>query len=80
MFTSDKDIAANAHWLSEGAERFELSVHGWVFMTNHIHLLLTPKRDDSVSRLMQSLGRKYVGYFNYANARTGTLSGQTTHD
>ena len=73
MFTSDKDIAAYAHWLSEGAERFELSVHGWVFMTNHIHLLLTPKRDDSVSRLMQSLGRNYVGYFNYANARTGTL-------
>ena len=73
MFTSDKDIAVYAHWLSEAAERCELSVHGWVFMANHVHLLLTPKRDESVSRLMQSLGRKYVGYFNYANARTGTL-------
>ncbi len=73
LFTSDKDIAAYAHWLTEGALKFELHVHGWVFMTNHVHLLLTPKQDESVSRLMQSLGRRYVGYFNYAYARTGTL-------
>ena len=73
LFTSDKDIAAYAHWLTEGALKFEVRVHGWVFMTNHIHLLLTPKQDESVSRLMQSLGRRYVGYFNYAYARTGTL-------
>ena len=73
LFTSDKDIAAYAHWLADGAARFELLVHGWVFMTNHVHLLLTPQQDDSVSRLMQSLGRRYVGYFNFAYARTGTL-------
>jgi putative transposase len=73
IFTSDKDIAAYAYWLAEGAEKFELFVHGWVFMTNHVHLLLTPRQDESVSRLMQSLGRRYVGYFNYAYARTGTL-------
>jgi putative transposase len=73
LFTSDKDIAAYAHWLAEGAVKFDVHVHGWVFMTNHIHLLLTPKHDDSLSRLMQSLGRRYVGYFNYAYARTGTL-------
>ena len=35
LFTSDKDIAAYAHWLAEGALKFDLLVHGWVFMTNH---------------------------------------------
>jgi putative transposase len=35
LFTSDKDIAAYAHWLAEGSVRFEFAVHGWVFMTNH---------------------------------------------
>jgi putative transposase len=73
LFTSDKDIAAYANWLAEGAVKFDLHVHGWVFMTNHVHLLLTPKHAGSVSQLMQSLGRNYVGYFNYAYARTGTL-------
>jgi putative transposase len=73
LFTSDNDIAAYAFWLAEGAEKYGLLIHGWAFMTNHVHLLLTPSRNCSVSRLMQSLGRRYVGYFNYAFARSGTL-------
>jgi putative transposase len=73
IFTSDKDIAAYAHWLTEGADKFDVRVHGWVFMTNHVHLLITPDRNNSVSHLMQYLGRLYVRYFNYSYARTGTL-------
>jgi putative transposase len=40
-FTSDADMAAYAHWLAEGAQKFEVHLHGWVFMTNHVHLLLS---------------------------------------
>ena len=42
-------------------------------MTNHIHLLLTPQKENSVSLLMQSLGRKYVRYINGSYRRSGTL-------
>ena len=73
LFTSDKDIAAYAHWLNEGAAKFKVRVHGWVFMTNHVHLLITPMQDNAVSRLNQYLGRMYVRYFNFAYARSGTL-------
>ena len=34
-------------------------------MTNHVHLLVTPKEIGGVSKLMQSLGRRYVPYFNF---------------
>ena len=81
VFTSDSDIAAYAHWLKEGASKYEVSIHGWVFMTNHVHLLLTPAHDDSVSKLFQYLGRLYVRFFNFAYARSGTLrksSGRST--
>ena len=44
-FTSDKDTAAYAHSLLEGAERYGVDVHAWVFMTNHVHLLATPRRE-----------------------------------
>ena len=57
FFTSDKDIAAYANSLKEGAIKFDLRVHAWVFMTNHVHLLLTPMQNSAVSRLMQYLGR-----------------------
>ncbi len=73
IFNCDADLAAYANWLAEGAERFGVSVHGWVFMTNHVHLLATPAHDNSLSRLMQFLGRLYVRRFNYMYKRTGTL-------
>ena len=73
IFTGDSDLAAYAHWLAEGAGKFGVSIHGWVFMTNHVHLLATPSRDESLSQLMQFLGRHYVRHFNYRYARSGTL-------
>jgi len=73
IFTCDADLAAYANWLAEGAERFEVSIHGWVFMTNHVHLLATPTSDRGLSQLMQSLGRLYVRRFNYIYSRSGTL-------
>jgi len=42
-------------------------------MTNHIHLLLTPETEDGLSRTMQSVGRRYVQYFNTRYQRSGTL-------
>lgn len=73
IFTCDSDVAAYAHWLEEGAVKYAVSIHGWVFMTNHVHLLLTPAHDDSISKLFQHLGRLYVRYFNFAYTRSGTL-------
>ncbi len=42
-------------------------------MSNHVHLLCTPNKEYAVSKMMQSLGRSYVRYFNYSYARSGTL-------
>ncbi|MCB1647390.1 MAG: transposase [Pseudomonadales bacterium] len=72
-FTGDSDIATYAHFLEEGARKFKVSVHGWVFMTNHVHLLLTPQDDTAISKLMQYLGRLYVRRFNYNYSRSGGL-------
>lgn len=72
-FAKESDLAAYTKWLGESAEKFEVQIHGWVLMTNHVHLLLTPQHDSGVSKLLQSLGRRYVRHFNYAYQRTGTL-------
>ena len=41
-FVNEHDFKAYANWLTEYAEKFEVDVHAWVFMTNHVHLLCTP--------------------------------------
>lgn len=49
------------------------ALHAYVLMTNHVHLLLTPPQPEAVSRLIISLGRRYVQYINKKYGRTGTL-------
>lgn len=72
FFTGD-DYRFYIECLREGSERYGVAVHAYVLMTNHVHLLMTPERADSVSRLMQSIGRRYVQYVNRTYRRTGTL-------
>ena len=72
-FAISDDYSSYAHWLKEYAAEFEVDIHAWVFMTNHTHLLATPQTDESISLMMQSLGRRYVRYFNRSYGRTGTL-------
>ncbi len=50
-----------------------VALHAYVLMPNHVHLLATPVSKDSLSKLMQSLGRRYVGWFNRRHQRTGGL-------
>lgn len=38
----------------------DCAVHAYVLMTNHVHLLVTPNEAGAISRVMQSLGRRYV--------------------
>ena len=36
-------------------------LHAYVLMDNHVHLLITPPGIGAIARLMQKLGRGYVG-------------------
>lgn len=49
------------------------ALHAYVLMTNHVHLLVTPNDKGAVSKMMQAIGRRYVGCFNARYPRTGTL-------
>ncbi len=72
-FLDDEDQQRYLQCLREGLLRYGCSLHAYVLMTNHIHLLLTPHDVGAVSRLMQTFGRNYAGLFNGRHGRTGTL-------
>lgn len=73
IFAGDDDHRFYLECLQEAVERFKLNVHAYVLMTNHVHLLASPQEDVSISKTLQSVGRRYVQYFNHAYGRTGTL-------
>jgi putative transposase len=59
--------------LRENAKRYRVAVHAWVLMTNHVHLLLTPENELSISRMTRALGSRYAQYLNKNYKRTGTI-------
>ncbi len=72
-FASEHDMKAYLYWLKEMSQKHQVDVHAWVLMTNHVHLLCTPWKENTISRMMQSIGRLYVRYYNHTYQRSGTL-------
>lgn len=73
VFVDEVDCARFLGDLAELAASHGLAIHAYVLMPNHVHLLATPAADDTLARLMQALGRRYVRWFNARHRRTGTL-------
>jgi putative transposase len=72
-FFAEEDYHCYLHWLQEAAADWHCAIHAYVLMTNHVHLLITPKTENGLAKLMQSMGRRYVQYINRHYKRTGTL-------
>ncbi|OQK15463.1 hypothetical protein AU255_14630 [Methyloprofundus sedimenti] len=72
-FTDEDSRAWLRNALGNTRKCYPFTIDTWVMMTNHVHLLCTPKAHNAVSLMMQSLGSQYVRYFNFSYKRTGSL-------
>lgn len=73
IFLEEEDYSFYLSCLEDAAERYQCAIHAYVLMPNHVHLLVTPETKQSLSRTLQSIGRRYAQYFNQAFDRTGSL-------
>ena len=73
IFCADADYRFFLEKLEQACKKHGCLLHGYVLMTNHVHLLITPQAETSLSKAMQMLGRYYVQYFNFTYQHTGTL-------
>ena len=72
-FFAEQDYLFYLECLFDAAQKYHVKIHAYVLMTNHVHLLMSPAEIDSISLVMQSIGRRYVQYVNKEYKRTGTL-------
>lgn len=70
VFFGEEDRRVYLSYLRESAERYGLTVSAFCLMTNHIHLLATPEREDSLSK---ALGRTHLMYAQYVHRLHGRL-------
>lgn len=73
IFLATQDYEVCLECLREAKRKYGVQLYAYVLMTNHVHLLVEPERDGALGSFMQSVGRRYVRYFNDAHRRTGTL-------
>ncbi len=73
VFFDDEDYLAYLRFLKASADDLECLIHAYVLMTNHVHLLVTPKAENDISLLFQNIGRHFVSYMNKTYRRRGSL-------
>lgn len=73
IFFAEEDYRFYLEKLQAACHRHDCAIHAYVLMTNHVHLLATPNTENSLSKMIQMLGRYYVQYINTNYQRTGTL-------
>ncbi len=73
IFYAEADYQFYLDRLKQACEKHQCDLHAYVLMTNHVHLLITPHQQESLSKALQMIGRYYVQYFNFTYERTGTL-------
>jgi putative transposase len=72
-FSAEEDRATYLRLLRENLAESEVRVLGWCLMTNHVHLVLVPAREDSLSTLLRRVHGRYAQYYNARWGRTGHL-------
>lgn len=53
--------------------RTQCALHAFCLMTNHVHLLVTPRLANGCANLMKHLGQLHTQYVNRNHGRSGTL-------
>lgn len=73
VFENKEDMLRILADIAKSLIKADCQLHAYVIMTNHLHLLITPKDKHHLAVFMQSLTNRYVRYFNSSRERTGTI-------
>ena len=73
VFLDRGDREAFLRLLREAAAANQVAIHAYALTDTEVSLLATPREVSGLSRMMQSLGRRYGARFNRRHGRSGTL-------
>lgn len=61
-FRCDRDFRNYAYWLYKYSRRYEVLIHAWVFMPEHVHLLASSQDGWACPEMLQAVARQYQCY------------------
>jgi putative transposase len=72
-FSTDDDRQTYLRLLRDNLSDAGVKLLGWCVMTNHVHLIAVPVREDSLGVLFRRVHGRYAQYYNVRRGRTGHL-------
>jgi putative transposase len=72
-FSGEEDRQTYLRLLRDNLGDAEVRLLGWCMMTNHLHLIAIPGREDSLAILFRRVHGRYAQYYNARSGRTGHL-------
>ena len=73
VFFMETDRTAYTNFLKEQSARFGLTILAYCLMTNHIHLLAVPEKEDSLAKAVGEAHRQYTRMINFRENVRGFL-------
>ena len=72
IFIDDEDRLQYLEWIREYSERLELAIWAYCLMTNHVHFIVVPGKEDSI-KTFNYTHMRYSQYFNKKIEKRGHL-------
>lgn len=73
VFSADQDWSTYLRLLEENLRDAAASILGYCLMSNHVHLIAVPAREDWLSVLLRRVHGRYAQYYNALSGRSGHL-------
>jgi putative transposase len=73
VFQDEADYRGYLACLQAALPQHGVLLHAYALLPDRVLLLLTPQSDDSLARLLQTLGRRFGAAYNRRHRRSGTL-------
>ena len=71
LFNSTADFEMYLQLLNEARAIYPVYIYNYVLMDNHVHLLIEPKSDGNLAKVMEMVSKGYAKYFNKTYDRVG---------
>ncbi len=73
VFFCDEDYRTYLALLQEASQRWQLHIWAYCLMTNHVHLVVWPQHDQSLTKAISETHRRYTRHINFREGWRGYL-------
>ena len=73
IFESDEDKSVYIEYFQDYALEYGMELYAWCLMSNHVHFIVKPLKDNSLSKVFGVTHMNYSNYFNKKKGAKGHL-------